>query len=334
MFDDIVMVDWSSNTAPKTGPDSIWSYHKATGRPTQSSPTNHPTRREAEEYLFKLVDELVVQPRERGESPNRMLVGFDFPFGFPKGVAAAVVPLLGTSFATHPYQDLWRWFHAERFDQQRGSEHTALYGNDLHVAAKFNDLLYRARSSQVPTSWDPDKDGRFFVLGGGDRPAQLQRRGISLPTLAGTKLFGAGKPRGTVRHTDTTASGTAQAASLWQLDGPGAVGRQMISGLPTLHRLLLFCSANAVSVEVWPLDNGFTPPVPTADIVVVEIFPSLFKAQYLGVHQPQDADQVHTYAEIVAKDDRAGKLGSWFTPSVAPTPYGYEREEGWMFGLR
>jgi len=332
LFDDIVMVDWSSNTAPKTGPDSIWSSHKATGRPTQSSPTNHPTRRDAEEYLFGLVDELVVRPRERGASPSRMLVGLDFPFGFPEGVLAAVGPLLRTPLAT--YRDLWRWFHAERFDQQRGSGHTALYGNDLHVAARFNDLLYRARSSAVPASWDPDQDGRFFVLGGGDRPAQLQRRGISLPTLAGTKLFGAGKSRGTVRRTDTAASGTAQAASLWQLDGPGAVGRQMVSGLPTLHRLLLFCSANAVSVEVWPLDNGFTPPVPTADIVVVEIFPSLFKAQYLGEHHPQDADQVHTYAETVAAADQAGTLGSWFTPSGAATPHGYEREEAWMFGLR
>jgi hypothetical protein len=186
----------------------------------------------------------------------------------------------------------------------------------------------------MPTSWNPNQDGRFFVLGGGDRPAQLQRRGISLPTLAGTNLFGVGEPRGTVRRTDTAASGTARAASLWQLDGPGAVGRQMVSGLPTLHRLLLFCSANAVSVEVWPLDNGFIAPAPTADIVVVEIFPSLFKAQYLGEHHPQDADQVHTYAEIVAAADQEGTLGSWFTPSAAPTPHGYERHEAWMFGLR
>lgn len=81
MFDRYIIVDWSASNSPKTGKDSIWICDLGeAGDPVSTNPS---TRRQAEEQLR----ELLIKAADRGE---RVLIGFDFPYGYPRGFAAAL----------------------------------------------------------------------------------------------------------------------------------------------------------------------------------------------------------------------------------------------------
>ncbi|MGH7055068.1 MAG: cobalamin biosynthesis protein, partial [Stellaceae bacterium] len=78
MFDTFAMVDWSAASAPKQGRDSIWvCWHGPRGERFDNPPTRHAAR--------TLLAELLAEALGRGE---RVLIGFDFPFGYPAGLAA------------------------------------------------------------------------------------------------------------------------------------------------------------------------------------------------------------------------------------------------------
>ena len=78
LVDRVVVVDWSANSTPKTGRDSIWlARHDADGT---TSTLNVPTRAQAVEILFRLLT----------LDASRTLLAVDFSLGFPTGTAAAV----------------------------------------------------------------------------------------------------------------------------------------------------------------------------------------------------------------------------------------------------
>ena len=64
-FDHVIIVDWSANSTPKTGADSIWYCH-------DRSAHNPATRHQAMREITKLAQSL----------KGRVLLGFDFPLGF------------------------------------------------------------------------------------------------------------------------------------------------------------------------------------------------------------------------------------------------------------
>jgi precorrin-8X/cobalt-precorrin-8 methylmutase len=73
VFDRIVVVDWSANSAPKRGRDSIWIAVRDSSGVALSNPA---TRFEAEGILADLL-----------AGDGRTLVGVDFSLGFPAGTA-------------------------------------------------------------------------------------------------------------------------------------------------------------------------------------------------------------------------------------------------------
>ena len=79
MFDQFVVVDWSANSTPKLGRDSIWiGVLDAAGG---ESVTNLPTRRAAEAFLVECVE---------NDPAATTLVGVDFSLGYPAGTTAAL----------------------------------------------------------------------------------------------------------------------------------------------------------------------------------------------------------------------------------------------------
>jgi precorrin-8X/cobalt-precorrin-8 methylmutase len=78
MFDQFVAVDWSANSSPKRGRDSIWIAF-ADGR--RAFVQNHATRSEAEHCLGDIVE----AGRDR-----RTLIGIDVSLGYPTGTAHAL----------------------------------------------------------------------------------------------------------------------------------------------------------------------------------------------------------------------------------------------------
>src|SRR6516225_5980955 len=78
LFDHHVIVDWSAASQKRRGRDSIWICHLG---PDGEQSSNPDTRHSAKQLLAEI---LAIAVR-RGE---RVLLGFDFPFGYPAGLAA------------------------------------------------------------------------------------------------------------------------------------------------------------------------------------------------------------------------------------------------------
>src|SRR3954469_8388049 len=79
MFDVVVIVDWSGSSTPRLGKDSIWScVHDVVSG--DAPVVNHPTRRGARDHLADVLS---------GLAGRRVLIGFDFSYAYPAGMAAA-----------------------------------------------------------------------------------------------------------------------------------------------------------------------------------------------------------------------------------------------------
>ena len=118
MFDRYVVVDWSANSAPKLGRDSIWlADHDRTGA---ASVTNLATRAAAEAFLVELLE---------SDSRSSTLVGVDFSLGYPDGTAAA----LGLRAA--PWSAMWDLLAEHIDDDDRNAN------NRFAVAAALNRRL-------------------------------------------------------------------------------------------------------------------------------------------------------------------------------------------------
>lgn len=114
-FDRILVVDWSANSTPKRGADSIWIG--AAGAQA-GPPRNFATRAETITYLRD-------QMRAALAADHRMLVSFDIGFGFPKGFAQH---LTGRPEALA----VWDWLAARIEDDAKNSN------NRFDVAAEIN----------------------------------------------------------------------------------------------------------------------------------------------------------------------------------------------------
>lgn len=120
------------------------------------------------------------------------------------------------------------------------------------------------------------------------------------------------------RHVETLARG---AFAVWQLSGAGAVGGQVLTGLPVLSRLR---RQFAEHVSVWPFEKL------DSSIAFVEIWPSLISAEIAeqATDPIKDAGQVRVIANVVARLDQADKL-----QTVLDSVPEESRREGWILGV-
>ncbi len=231
-FDHVAILDWSAAKGPRLGKDSIWLAQACAPNPTTRNPTTHtPTARNLPTRLAAeaALCDLIRSSLGQG---HRLLIGADFAFGTPSGFCAQ---LTGTTDAL----DLWAWLAA------RVTDTVANVTNYRHVAAQMNRHF--------------PGDGPFWGNGEKQQIPDLPRLKPALPPGLAPH-----------RATDLAARGPGAAPKpVWQLAGAGAVGAQVLTGLPMLHRLR---SRFAGQIAVWP----FQPP--TAPVVLAEVYPSLLAA--------------------------------------------------------
>ncbi|HWM21013.1 MAG TPA: hypothetical protein VNO51_15085 [Ilumatobacteraceae bacterium] len=285
-FDVHVVVDWSAAGAAKRGRDSIWCASAGVDR--APNPINLATRLEAATYLDDLI---------RSQPDRRILIGFDFPFGYPTGTAAAL------GLAGEPWRATWDLLTELIRDDDRNAN------NRFDVAAQLNGRL----GATVGPFW-----------GCPVARQQLQLR-CTKPPFVG--------PLAEYRRCERVLRGGGlRPFSVWQLSYPGSVGGQALVGIPVLASLL---RAHPHRVEVWPFTTGLRPRPAAANagaVVLAELWPSWFAV----THPPdvvKDASQVTQTVAVLAAADRTGELDTWFDP---PMPVGdrglVEREEGWILG--
>lgn len=291
LFQAYVMVDWSAAAKPATGADSIWiGVLKRNVRFQLAYEAHNPaTRAEAEVLLDGVLKDLA-------RKSERVLVGFDFPLGFPRGVAAAL-KLKGP-----PWSALLDFVAAEVKDKPTNAN------NRFQVGAKMNRLM---TGEAFPFWGCPARDEQTMLSA--KRPRE-HREG-DLPEL---------------RLAEGAMKGTS---SIWKLYYQGSVGGQALTGMPVVKRLK---AARGDKVKLWPFETGWKPIVngdlDGAEAVFAEIYPSITNAK-AGAGEVKDAAQVRAIAEHFAALDEKGQLARLFGPAKDdPRRDLVEQEEGWILG--
>jgi len=269
-FDTVLMVDWSggNDRGPTPKKDAIWVCAARGG--VSERPLYMRNRQVAEKWITGFID----AERTAG---RRVMVGFDFAFGYPEGFGKALTD------SDDPLA-VWDWFEARVQDAPDAN-------NRFDIAAKIN-----AQFAGI---------GPFWGNGLKRDIPHLPRKGLDRTCKALPEK----------RVVETRAKG---AFAVWQLSGAGAVGSQVIMGLPSLARLRRRYGAE---LAVWPFQPLDKP------IALVEIWPSLVNktvSETMPQGEVKDAHQVRVMAEVISglPDDEMTVLLD--VPATA---------EGWILGV-
>ena len=295
LFDAYIIADWTAAEGKKLGDQSVWiGVAKRDVRFRLYTEThNVATRAEGE----KLLASLLADHRKRGD---RVLVGFDFNFGYPAGTAERL-KLSGT-----PWQAMWKFIASNVVDKPDNTN------NRYQVAAKINRLM----TDEAWPMWGaPAKQAQRWLT----TTKPPAGAGADIPEFRATE--------------DAVRKGRLQPKSVWQMHG--AVGGQTLVGIPAVRRLL---ESLGPSGAVWPFGTGWRA-LDAADVeplsaLVVEVWPSMFT----GKPNPgefKDQAQVRATAEALAKMDEAGDLSKAFAPPKSADEAliaRVEQEEGWILG--
>jgi hypothetical protein len=297
-FDAYWAVDWSARSEPAHGANSLWWALLRWPDGREASPTldvGNPRTRQSfmDEVLRRLSSEL---------AGARVLLGFDFPLGYPRGFARA----LGGPDSSGP---AWRaaWNRLER-DIRDGKDNA---NNRFEVAAALNAEL---TGGFGPFWGRPDR-----AAGAVSAHLSATRNGLleyPLLTHAGVRLP---EWRAADRRAGTASS------SWFVYGGPNSVGGQALLGIPRVA----FLRRTLSDARVWPFETGAAlPSRAEARIVVAEIYPTLFHDRAaVGV---KDELQVMAAVLAFAERDATGTLQEWF---AAPEDPAVLEEEGWVLGV-
>ncbi|GLS87522.1 hypothetical protein GCM10010873_24960 [Cypionkella aquatica] len=265
-FDRVIIADWSAasaRTPARPSADAIW---LGSIDATSAQSSYHRSRADAEAALVAAIKRAVAG----GDS---LLIGCDFPMGYPKGFAAR---LTGVARAS----SVWAWLARQIKD---GADNR---NNRFEVAAAIN-RHFAAAASPAPFSSSPSSSGPFW-----GRPAQL-----NLPDLPATKSI-TYKALGLSERRDVEAI-IPRAQPVWKLYTTGAAGSQGLIGQPMIHRL-----SHLPHVAVWPFD-------PPAQITLAEVYPSLIaSAVAADPGAIKDEAQVRLLAKALFTLSQRGQLGA------------------------
>ncbi len=288
LFNAYVIVRWSAAAKPTTGADSVWiGVLRRDVRFRLAFEAHNPaTRGEAESLIGAILD-------DRAKRRERTLIGFDFPLGLPRGLAAGL-KLAGE-------RAVWDQLAKMVKDKKDNTN------NRFGVGSEVNRRL---TGGPFPFWGCPPRD--------------------TLTTLKPKR--GRGHGAGDVpeyRHVERAHNSVNP---IWKLYYNGAVGGQAILGVPMVRRLKAG-RGEAMKVWPFETGwKALTEADLTGvEVVAAEVSLTAVKAAPLP-GEVKDAAQVRTLAEHLARLDEAGALAALFAApkgSAAELVAEVEREEGW-----
>jgi precorrin-8X/cobalt-precorrin-8 methylmutase len=307
LFDAYLIVDWSAaNRAQPKRPtaNAVWSGEFVPHLNFKQE-IYHRTRRDAVAHVTSVLVEHARQKR-------RVLVGFDFPYGYPTGFARA----LNLPPGAQSWWEIW----AELADRV---EDTANNVNNRFVAAgELNAIVGDGRT------------GPFWGCPVGTEIANLQPLSPGFPFRAtGGVLLER------LRVVESRLPGTQES---WGLFGAGRVGSQALVGIPYLYKLRRHLELVRFS-RVWPFETLFTQTPSVAQgpfILHAEIWPGIVeqRVQELVNTTPaliRDTAQVRAICEWAAELDAQDVFGQFFDQPNGLNPRQIKacvEQEGWILG--
>ena len=190
-FDTVIVVDWSASNTPspaRPGPDAIWIGE---ARQAQTHTSYHRTRHAAETHLATLLD-------AEAAAGRRVLLGFDFPMGYPAGFATR---LTGQSDP----RAVWHWLNRHITDTPGNANNRFAVADQINAGFHAPGPFWGRPDSAAHAHLSPTKPADYAVL--------------TLPER---------------RHVDILVP---RAQPVWKLYTTGSVGSQSLMGLPLVHRL-------------------------------------------------------------------------------------------------
>jgi hypothetical protein len=291
LFQAYITVDWSASSKPVTGPDSIWvGVLKRNVRFQMAFEAHNPSTRAAAEVLL---DGLLNDLKRKSE---RVLVGVDFPLGFPRGTAGAL------RLSGAPWKAMLDFVAKEVKDKPSNEN------NRFQVGAKMNRLM---TGGPFPFWGAPERDKQPWLSvkrGREHTPEDLPEFRLAEATLKGP-------------------------SSIWKLYYQGSVGGQALTGMPVVNRLR---DARGDHARLWPFETGWRPlaaaDLEGVDAVFAEVYPSLFAGK-TAAGAVKDEAQVRATCEHFNALDEKGQLGALFGPTKDDERRtAVEDEEGWILG--
>lgn len=325
LFDAYLMVDWSSasgKSATEPQGDALWLAEAAWSGSTLEwcQETYFRGRREC-------IDRMAARLADHVKNAKRVLVGFDFPYGYPCSFAAS----LGLD-ASPPWRALWdevavpslpggATWKAPPNNYALGTNRN----NRFEVAAHLNRrVAHRCGTTAGPLYGCPEQN---------EAPPWFTRPAPVFPFASGSlKMY---------RHTEMRLRlKKLQPLQCWWVLGGRAptVGGQILTGIPAVRELRHDSRLDVCSM-IWPFETDFTvPSVPTGKPFVLhcEIWPGIVNER-LEVGLIRDRAQVRAMVAWVAELDARAALAPYFE-----TPPGLDQtaerecvgEEGWVLGAR
>jgi len=307
LFDSYVFVDWSASSTPSPlipSPDAVWigtSDHCGAQRERYCR-----TREEAVGEVRRLLLEEV-------GAAHRVLCGFDFPYGYPKGLAR----VLGLGSAPGGWRRVWDELAWRIVDTP------ANISNRFAVASALNGRI------------GGTEPGPFWGCSQKAATATLSPYKPRFPYAAGNGVL-----LSWLRLVETRLRG---AQETWKLLGVGSVGSQALLGIPRVWALRLDPALRRRSL-VWPFETGFTAspvPEPGPFLVHAEIWPGVLNRwinPWLQRHPDvvKDRGQVRALCWWAATLDARGQLACLFDRPEGVAPAEVEQcedEEGWVLGV-
>ena len=296
LFDTYIMVDWSAKDEPgpqnrkedKLKKDNIWIGQADRGDKGLSySQTYCRTRNRAYLHLEAILQQLL-------KDKKRVLVGFDFAFGYPEGFAEL---LTGKA----DWKPVWQYLADNLKDDELNEN------NRFEMAGQANGKC--------------KEEGPFWGLAKG---IEAEGIGPKSPWKGVEELTYNGKTIRRLRHTDARTPGTQE---VWKLYGAGSVGSQALTGIPVVWKLRNHKGLEKDSY-IWPFETMMLEKEvleKKGKVVFAEIFPSLAtdKIKELGrdkennASKPKDQLQVWAMTEMLGAADNSGELMNWFVEAAA-----------------
>jgi hypothetical protein len=225
---------------------------------------------------------------------HRVLLGFDFAYGYPRGLASALYLPTDNSVA---WWNIWTELSTRIEDAEDNTN------NRFTVASEFNSIAGSGNG------------GPFWGLPVGKTIDNLYPKSPGFPYKAKNGI--------NLERLRITEIRLRQVQETWKLFGAGSVGGQTLVGIPYLHRLRRHVDFTERSA-VWPLETNFTlTPTPKTGPYVIhaEIWPGVVKDAVASIAENQetaiqDQIQVRTMCQWAANLDLKNELGRLFdTPN-------------------
>ena len=310
LFDFFIMVDWSGGASRRGGRDTIWIAH---GPRTADVPLtcNPCSRTEAVHLIRSLLLEEV-------SSKRRVLLCFDFAYGYPRDFASALQAATGKSDEDLPWMVLWQYLS----EHIKDDEGTAPNGkpsnrsNRFEVASWINAHLSVDAEAAAGPFWCASPKGAY--------PLIPQRSPKLFQTM-----------QGFVANALRLADERAGSGSPFRLFGNGCVGSQSLTGIARLHQLRNDLKLAAVSA-VWPFETGWANKAKWLSDHIIVLHAEIYPRKALP-DQIKDRGQVRAIWEWARDLDCDDLLWREFCRPVevetgSKEDLAIQLTEGWILG--